>query len=258
MLSRAPRRFVRSSLPKLRASAAEADAAPAVLARFQVTAEVTVSKLFPAGVGWQAAAAAATAHGLGSTDVAFFAVAGAGDGLGVFGGHLLFYGIKKVVAAPSINMAAEAQTAALLGSAAFLSGFAWQPIVNALQGADASFNAVALGTAVGCGGAFFAGLRVFRGLYGALGMRHIAPPTSSNLMKDANLSMSIGVATGAFVGTDTAYKLPENWLEGVVGIYERHSPEETCLLAGASTSLGFAAAQLPHNFAVPHGKSWQD
>mmetsp|Transcript_17017 Transcript_17017/g.64885 ORF Transcript_17017/g.64885 Transcript_17017/m.64885 type:complete len:269 (-) Transcript_17017:341-1147(-) len=234
------------------------DEAPPLLSRFTITAEAAVSKLFPAGFGWQLASVLAENSGYGAEQLGFFTITGAGDMAGVFLGHTMYFLGKKMLVDKSISMAEQAQVGLLLGSAAFCSGFCWQPIVNALQGADLSFNTVVGLTTLGCGGAFFAGLRLGRGLYSNLGMSAVPPPTEKNLMKDANLSLSIGAATGAFVGTDTAYRLSENWLSSTVGIYDKHTVLEACALAGTSTSLGFLAAQTPHNLSVPTGRSWQD
>ena len=60
-----------------------------VLGRFCVTAEVVISKIFPAGFGWQGSSCVAEqAFGLQSTDAMFFFVTGVGDGLGVVTGAL--------------------------------------------------------------------------------------------------------------------------------------------------------------------------
>jgi hypothetical protein len=87
-------------------------------------------------------------------------VAGAGDFVGVFTGHTTYYLLKKAIVDDSISATGEAQTALWLATAAFFSGAAWQPIVNALQGAGLPFGAVFGGVWVGCGAAFFAGLRL--------------------------------------------------------------------------------------------------
>eukprot|EP01051_Picozoa_sp_SAG22_P015802 SAG22_NODE_2124_length_2974_cov_13.089043_2_plen_205_part_00 len=60
-----------------------------VLGRFCVTAEVVVSKIFPAGFGWQGSSCIAEqAFGLEANDTMFFMVTGIGDGVGVLVGEL--------------------------------------------------------------------------------------------------------------------------------------------------------------------------
>jgi hypothetical protein len=248
---------------------ATASNSSALFQRFVVTAEVTVSKIFPAGLGWQAASIAAAGHGGFATDSLAFALStGLGDAVGVLGGHCLYYSVKQRLLANSgtgsssthssskrINMTKELHTGALLGTAAFCSGTAWQPIVNALQGMDWSVAGVMVGTWVTCGTAFYAGLRIGRTL---LPLAHVAPPTHANSLTDCALSVSIGGATGFFVGTDAAYLPDQNFLLGVVGITP-HTPDVVgCALAGTSTSLGFVSAQTTLNMIYPVGKCWND
>ena len=59
-------------------------------------------------------------------------------------------------------MTKELHTGILMGTAAFCSGTAWQPTVDLLQGAELSFMQVFTGTWIGCGTAFYVGLRVGR------------------------------------------------------------------------------------------------
>ena len=54
---------------------------------------------------------------------------------GVLIGHTSYYGLKKMSVDPSIDMSETAGTGLWLATAAFLSGGAWQPIVNFWQGA---------------------------------------------------------------------------------------------------------------------------
>ena len=96
---------------------------------------------------------------LQATEVPFFLITGAGDGIGVFLGHSTYYIIKRVVTGDdSINIKQEMQTGWLLGSAAFCSGTAWQPIVNALHDdMGLSFNQTVAGNVALCGLAFYTG-----------------------------------------------------------------------------------------------------
>ena len=117
--------------------------------RFVVTSEVTVSKIFPAGFGWQTSSIIAENHlGYAPDSAAFALTTGLGDAVGVLAGHTAFYAAKKATVDSSINMEREAHVGLLLGSAAFCSGTAWQPLVDLLQGMNLSFmQASSLGVA---------------------------------------------------------------------------------------------------------------
>jgi hypothetical protein len=226
--------------------------------RFQVTAEVTVSKIFPAGFGWQTASViAANNYGFAPDSLNFALSTGLGDAIGVLGGHCLFYSAKKALIDSSINMQSEFQTGVLLGTAAFCSGTAWQPIVTALQGANLSFAGVFAGTWVGCGLAFYGGLRAGRTILSGF-MTHIGEPSYENSKGDASLSCVIGGATGFFVGTDAAYLPNQNFLIDIVGIKDGTPDFVGCAIAGSSTSLGFITSQSVFNVIYPAGKCWND
>ena len=172
--------------------------------RMVSTAEVMVSKIFPAGFGWQGASVVAENAGFDGASLNFALTTGAGDFLGVLTGHTLYMAVKKgVTGNDDINMTHEAQTGLLLGSAAFCSGTVWQPIVNFAQSIGLGFNGSAGLTLAVCGGAFFAGLRGFRILYSPI-MEGVEENNYSNLKNDAALSLSIGAATACFVGTDVS------------------------------------------------------
>lgn len=230
-----------------------------VVTAWVVTAEVTVSKIFPAGFGWQTASVWAANSGLDG--VQFALATGFGDAIGVLGGHCLYYAAKKSLFADystyndSINMTREWHTGALLGSAAFCSGTVWQPVVNLLQGANLPFNTVMCGTWVACGTAFYCGLRVARTL---LPLQYVAKPTFENSQTDVALSVAIGGATGFFVGTDAAYLPQQNWLGSVAGIQPGTPDAVGCAIAGTSTSLGFLTTQSFLNAVYPTGKCWND
>mmetsp|Transcript_10734 Transcript_10734/g.16456 ORF Transcript_10734/g.16456 Transcript_10734/m.16456 type:complete len:280 (-) Transcript_10734:167-1006(-) len=261
-----PRRYVQSSGPVSKSAevaeasiATEEEESSGLMSRFVVTAEVTVSKIFPAGFGWQSSSIVAENYfGYAPETMSFALTTGFGDGLGVLAGHTLFYSIKKAVTNDdSINMTAEAQTGFLLGSAAFCSGTVWQPLVNALQGAELSFNQVFCGTWVGCGLAFYAGLRMGRTIFSGF-MSHIPEPTYENSKADASLSVAIGSATAFFVGTDAVYLPSQNFLIDIVGIKDGTPDLLGCAIAGSSTSLGFVAAQSGLNMIYPAKKCWND
>jgi len=245
------------------ATASETESAPAkstsgLANRFGVTAEVTVSKIFPAGFGWQSSSIVADEYlGYQADSMAFALTTGVGDAIGVFLGHSTYFAIKKAIADASINMTREVHTGALLASAAFCSGSVWQPLVNALQGANLSFGSVFAGTWVGCGTAFYLGLRGSRTILSGY-LEYVQEPTYENSKTDSSLSVAIGGATGFFVGTDAAYLPDQNFLIDIVGIQDGTPDLTGCAIAGTSTGLGFIAAQTPMNVIYPTGKCWND
>lgn len=252
-------RSFHSSVPTMADAATES--APvaktsSIADRFVVTLEATVSKIFPAGFGWQTASIIAEGQGMDAANMDFALTTGLGDGFAVLCGHFLYYSAKKAVTGnESMSYSTEFQNGILLASAAFCSGTAWQPVVNALQGAGLSFTAVAGGTMVACGAAFYGGLRVGRTV---LPLPAVEGPTFENSCTDAALSTAIGGATACFVGTDVAYLPEQNWMIGVVGIPDGTPDVTGCAIAGTSTALGFCAVQSGLNIAYPAGKCWND
>merc|ERR1712154_92422 len=119
---------------------------------------------FPAGFGWQTSSIIAENHlGYAADSMSFALTTGLGDAIGVLVGHCGYYGIKKAITGnEKILMKREFDTGFLLASAAFCSGTLWQPLVDALQGANLSFTGVFAGTWIGCGTAFYLGLRAGR------------------------------------------------------------------------------------------------
>jgi hypothetical protein len=227
-----------------------------IVDRFVITAEVTVSKIFPAGFGWQTASVIADSHlGYAADSTAFALTTGFGDGVGVLAGHVAYYSAKKSLVDSSIDLSKELHNGILLGSAAFCSGTAWQPTVDVLQGANLSFMEVFTGTWLGCGVAFYVGLRVGRTFLSGY-LEHIHEPTYENSKTDASLSAVIGGATGFFVGTDAAYLPDQNFL--IIGIQDGTPDLVGCAIAGSSTALGFMTAQTGLNVIFPTGKCWND
>lgn len=231
-----------------------------IFPRFAVVAEVVVSKIFPAGFGWQASSAVAEGMGFESDQGGFFLITGAGDFAGVLTGHCVFYAIKKACFDPSICMSATFQLGTWLASAAFMSGLAWQPLVNAFQakGVGFSFNTSCALTTVGCGLMFYTGLRFGRSIYSPI-MPALPGPTYDNLRYDAQLSMAVGGATGCFVGTDLSYG-SDNWINTLIpiGVTDDDSILLGMVKAGSSTALGFTVVQTAQNVMVPHGDCWLD
>eukprot|EP00561_Arcocellulus_cornucervis_P012439 CAMPEP_0185804128 /NCGR_PEP_ID=MMETSP1322-20130828/3074_1 /TAXON_ID=265543 /ORGANISM="Minutocellus polymorphus, Strain RCC2270" /LENGTH=305 /DNA_ID=CAMNT_0028500085 /DNA_START=88 /DNA_END=1005 /DNA_ORIENTATION=+ len=226
--------------------------------RFVATAEVTVSKIFPAGFGWQTSSIIAENHlGYAADSAAFALTTGLGDAVGVLAGHTAYYAAKKATVDSSIDMEREAHVGVLLGSAAFCSGTAWQPLVDALQGAELSFMQVFAGTWVGCGTAFYLGLRAARTILSGP-FKYIQEPTYENSKTDMSLSSVIGGATAFFAGTDAAYLPSQNFLIDVVGIADGTPDIVGCAIAGTSTSMGFATSQTALNVIFPAGKCWND
>jgi hypothetical protein len=225
--------------------------------RFAVTAEVAVSKLLPAGMGWQGFSILAENAGFAANDFGFFAMTGMGDAVGVGLGHTLYYSLKKSLYDKTIDMKEQSQTALLLATATFFSGTAWQPAVNFFQSAETSFTVAAVGTGVVTGSMFFTGLRFGRNVYSALGCEHIEESNDVNKKSDAALSVAIGGATAAFVGTDVSYG-DANFLRPIVGIEEGMSSAAGIATAGLSTALGFSAVQTVQNLTVSRGKNWVD
>jgi hypothetical protein len=225
--------------------------------RWIITSEVAVSKIFPGGFGWQTGSLIAANYYQYSNDSINFALCtGIGDALGVFGGHCLYYYIKQsIVPSSQINMMKEIHTGAWLGCAALCSGTVWQPIVTTLQLSGCSFAQVMLGTWLTCSTAFYFGLRAGRTL---LPVTTLAKPTYENSQTDIALSVSIGGATGFFVGTDTAYLPEQNFLLPIVGITDMTSDIMGCTLAGTSTALGFVSSQSVLNMIYPKQKCWND
>lgn len=196
--------------------------------------------------------------GFADNSLAFALTTGAGDGIGVLVGHTGYMILKKAATNnPHIDIGVEAQTGALLGTAAFCSGTAWQPVVNALTATGFGFDVAVCGTTVACALAFFGGLRIARLIFPVAGLTGVEKPSYSNLKADAKLSVSIGGATGAFVGTDVSFG-DANWLRPVVGVEESFSDLQGMATAGFSTSLGFAAFQSMQNVTFARGKSWVD
>jgi len=154
-------------------------------------------------------------------------------------------------------MTKQLHTGILLSTAAFCSGTAWQPVVNALQGADLPFTGVFAGTWVACSAAFYLGLRAGRTVLSGF-LEHVHEPTYANSTRDASLSIAIGGATGFFVGTDAVYLPEQNFLIDIVGIKEGTPALVGCAIAGTSTSLGFASTQTAFNLMYPPGRCWND
>jgi hypothetical protein len=225
--------------------------------RMTVTAEVAISKIFPAGFGWQTAATLADGAGLQATDLSFFACTGLGDGICVALGHTLYMAGKKAITGNAdIDLEKEVQTGIMLGSAAVCSGFVWQPTVNVLQAAGWGFETSCVATGAVATLAFFSGLRLGRLVYSPI-FRGVDEASYANLKADAGLSFAIGGAAGCFLGTDVSYAAA-NWMAPTIGIQEAHSAVTASCLAGTSTLLGFSIIQTGENLVYATDKCWVD
>ena len=226
---------------------------PNILNRFRVTGEVLVSKIFPAGFCWQGASVVAEQLDFATDSAAFALTTGTGDAFGVMAGHFLFYSLAKSTYLPQTNLKKEAQTALLLGTAAFGSGALWQPTVNLCHSLDLGFTSSLGVTGLVCGATFFTGLRLARSLYSSQ-LEHIEPTSKDNRIRDAQLSCSIGGGTGAFVGTDLGFT--NNWMGNFFGISENMSIIKEMLSAGQSTTFGFCYVQTVQN--ILSNNNWTD
>ena len=108
------------------------------------------------------------------------------------------------------------------------------------------------GTSIGCGGAFLFGLRLVRSV---VNTEHITP---TPIIKDVQLSTSIGGATGCFVCTDVSYLPDQNILKPFIGISDLDEVGLACAKAGLSTSIGFGSVQAFQNIGISNGKCWTD
>jgi len=225
--------------------------------RVSTTMEVGVSKIFMAGFGWQGFSVIADMYGFAADTLGFALITGAGDFTGVAVGHTVWMMGKKALVDDTIDTTAELHTGILLGTAAFFSGTTWQPLVNLLHDTlHLGFNTSCALTLVGCGTAFYVGLRAGRTLWSPL-LYGVESTNYANLKADAALSLSVGAATGCFVGTDLTFGA-ENWMAGVLGIEDTFSTIQGMAIAGSSTAIGFTAVQMMQNVAVKPGHNWVD
>lgn len=243
------------------ATTAEDNDAGIMANRLKLTLEVTVSKLLPAGFGWQAASVYAEESLGAAPDTVTFALAtGVGDALAVFLGHTIFYTLKSSID-DSIKVSDTVQVGAWLATATLFSGTVWQPTVNALETAFAAgsgFPAVFTGVGAVCGFAFYTGLRVGRKILAPI-FPAVPARDYDNLKRDAGLGIAIGGASAFFVGTDAGYLDGKgNFLYDIVAVTDACSTLNGCCLAGLSTGLGFFTIQMVQNVVLSKGKHWMD
>ena len=218
--------------------------------RFITMLEVVISKLFPAGFGWQFAA---TVSKLDPNTTKFAITTGIAEATAVFTGHVI-YSLYKSKGQGAVEIL---QTGLLLSTGTICSGTSWQPVVNFFQQMNLSFLGVFIGTWIFCTHAFHFGLRVARNLYSKR-LSYVEGPTFENARTDFALSFTIGAATAFFVGTDVSYHPDENFLLKIVGINDSFSLLYGSFLAGCSTALGFTFAQVIFNVVYPVDTCWID
>lgn len=218
--------------------------------RFVSMIEVVISKLFPAGFGWQFAGSISK---LDSGTLSFAITTGVAEAMAVFTGHVIYSLYKS----KGKDIQEILQTGLLLSTGTICSGTSWQPIVNFFQTLGLSFLGVFIGTWIACTHAFYFGLRVARNLYSKR-LSHVEGPTYANSRTDFSLSFTIGAATAFFVGTDITYHPEENFLSSIVGIGENYSLVYGSFLAGCSTAIGFTFCQVIFNVVYPFDTCWID
>eukprot|EP00467_Chlorarachnion_reptans_P003094 CAMPEP_0114510994 /NCGR_PEP_ID=MMETSP0109-20121206/14110_1 /TAXON_ID=29199 /ORGANISM="Chlorarachnion reptans, Strain CCCM449" /LENGTH=296 /DNA_ID=CAMNT_0001690391 /DNA_START=57 /DNA_END=947 /DNA_ORIENTATION=- len=219
--------------------------------RYQLTTEVIASKVFWAGFGWQGSSVIAEQMGYGADTGGFALVTGGGEATAVFLGHSLFYTLIKGGVAKD-----ELSTALWLGTGTFFSGTAWQPVVNVLCDVTGNFfPAVAAGTMVACGSAFYAGLRVGRALWGETLGLPVAKRDYDNLNSDAGLSVAIGGATAMFVACDGSMVM--NMFSFPFGVLDTDTTLMAMVRAGGATATGYGIVQAWQNL-FPKGRNWMD
>jgi hypothetical protein len=240
------------------------------------TMETIVSKIYPAGFGWQYMSLVTEYP---SDTIQFAIVTGFGDACGVCFGHIVYYTIKQhllllllfdhddmdqktktLTTPPMIDVKKEIHIGCFLGMGAFCSGTSWQPIVLTLQSYHLSFEHVFLSTIVLCGSIFYIGMRMARTiLSGNERLYYIQEPNYHNSHYDGSLALSIGCGTGFFVSTDMiTYAPTDHILLSYFGLSTELSPIVACTIAGACVSVGFTTMQSILNIIYPRGKLWND
>lgn len=225
--------------------------------RWTYTGEIMVSKVFPAGFGWQFSSGVAEEIGFGADTAGFALTTGIGDAAGVFLGHTLFKAAQSLVS-DKVSLPAEIKTGTWLSTGALFAGTSWQPAVNLFHDTlGMGFMPCAGATVATCGTMFLVGLRVGRAAF-----PFMPAGDSANLKQDFGLSLSIGGATGLFVATDLSFTAAQSDVlyqitSPVLGIGDADSVLLGCIKAGSSTLAGFGVFNAVQN-ALPAGANWMD
>ena len=180
------------------------------------------------------------------TTAAFAVLTGIGDAMGVFLGHAILTAIEaKFMSKAFCGLDRFLRIAGALSTGCILSGGAWQGLTDLCAVHHWPFTAAMLFVGACCGSFFFVGFTAGRAIFSI----------ERATQKDFTLSLSCGLASGFFVGTDARY--PNNWLQIIVGERNGHDALDI-FKAGLSTFLGFSVSQIFLSAFVPKGRLWTD
>ena len=207
----------------------------------------------------------------------YFLLTGFGAFLGVFLGQLAYasgvYGVsvlqhraagQRVPTPKTLVMGVEFSL--LIATAAFFSGFFWQPIANLMMVIAAPVSAapnllfaiVVTGLWVLEAIVFFVALHSARHAFSTL-FRFEAVEAAlqhSTLIYDSTLALSVGGATGFFFATNGSYAA--NVLTRAFGVMPWTGPWLAAMYGGGSSTTGFLFAQALQNAFFPANSSWAD
>ena len=231
-----------------------------------------ITKIFIGGFMWQGFAFICYygSNQVVSSDSWIYAlVTGIGDGFGVFLGNMIRLKLesismkytnskkKRIVRLmftpsnyPGHSNALRDSAAVSLG--AFVSGFAWQPLVNvASVDLQLSFNSAMAFVGVCCGTIFFIGYSL--GIF--MFIRRKVWDDNVHVLQEISLALGVFGSAAFFVGT-TYDIFSINWLSTIVGVRDGEYPILDCLKAGFSTFLGFMTLSLILYLFVPNQFLW--
>ena len=236
------------------------------------------TKLFFGGFFWQAFAfLCLTGNSTpphDSTSWTYAVATGSGDALGVFLGNMIRLWLESLsrkhcsnsnsnnivyrivpsmfTPSPYPGHNAAVRDSLAVGIGAFVSGFAWQPLVNvAASSLQMGFTTAMVFVGGCCGVLFFLGYAV--GIYVCL-RRSVWHHNLTYFLRDVSLAVGVMGSAAFFVGTDMTY--PNNWLEDIVGERDGTVTILNCLKAGFSTFLGFMVMSLVVLLLVPNKLLW--
>jgi len=222
------------------------------LNRMMTSVEVMISRVFPAGAGWQLASILATNAGVASNSLLFCSLLGLGNFFGVIFGHMLWEGLKKVVKG-DVDLAREFQVASLLGGAAFFSGLSWQVAMNVFKAVGVGLLQSFMSVGIVCTMAFFLGMRMMRQNLSPV-MTAVDKNSFVNLRSDIGLAIAIGGATAGLVFTDAFVGTSPllSFLEAKAAV----SSLVAVACGGLASSLGFLATTAVQ--ALNKKRCWLD
>jgi len=214
--------------------------------------EVMISRVFPAGAGWQLASIMASNAGVATNSLLFCSLLGFGNFFGVIVGHMLWEGLKKVVRG-DVDLSREFQVASLLGGAAFFSGLSWQVAMNIFKAVGVGLYQSFTSVGIVCTMAFFLGMRLMRQNLSPI-MSAVDKNSFVNVRSDIGLSIAIGGATAGLVFTDAF--LGASPFLAFLEMKTAVSPLVSVLFGGLASSLGFLATTAVQ--ALNKKKCWLD